>query len=280
MLFSAVALWSCDTETPVDAEPGTFRLFFDNRIGEDDITLRAKGSKEYDYTTSGGQAFNLSTFRYYLGKIVLTGPDGARFEDEVKVAADETKGFYLVNEAVDGSNLVLLENVPAGTYNAVQFIIGVDESAVTEGAAGGVLDPAKGAWFWNWNAGYIAMGIEGNAEDSGQEYVDWGGGAETLEGTFAFHIGGWKEVADNPNFVNNVRTVSLDFGVGISVGKDLTPNAHVVVDGKKLLDGVPVDFATTYSIHSPRAGKPLADKLSDVFIVHHVHQNTGGGDHN
>ncbi|HAA13322.1 MAG TPA: hypothetical protein DCE41_17185 [Cytophagales bacterium] len=278
-LLSAVAFFSsCTPEVP-ELQPGTFTLFFDNRIGDQEITLREAGSTAYDYTTEDGQSFNLSTLRYYLGKIVLTGPEGAYFEDEIAVDASGTRGYYLVNEAETTSSSIVLEGIPAGIYDAVQFIIGIDEDGIEQGAAGGILDPAEGAWFWNWNAGYIGLGIEGSAEDSGQEYVDWGGGFETLEGTFAYHIGGWKDVADNENFVNNIKTVSLPLGTTIEVQSDLAPTAHVVVDVLNLLDGVGVDFSTTYAVHSPREGMTIADGISDMFMVHHVHQSAASDSH-
>ena len=276
-LLGVASLVACDVEETPQA--GTFRLYFDNRVGEDEVTLREAGSQEYDYTTADGQQFNLSTFRYYLGKVILTGPDGAYFEDEIKVSAEGTEGYYLVNEADPSTHTILLEDVPAGNYNAVQFIIGVDESAVTEGAAGGILDPAAGAWFWNWNSGYIAFGLEGNALNSGQEYVDWGGGITTPAGTISYHIGGWKDVAENENFVNNIQTVSLDFGTTVAAGDDLTPMVHMVVDALKVLNNTQVNFETTYVVHSPRAGKPFADNLPAMFTIQHVHQSTGSEGH-
>ncbi|MEL6534291.1 MAG: MbnP family protein [Bacteroidota bacterium] len=278
-LLTVVAIFSACTPEEPTPEAGTFTLFFDNRIGEEEITLRAEGSTEYDYVTASGQAFNLSTFRYYLGKIILTGPDGAYFEDEIVVNAEGTQGYYLVNEAETNTSTIILEGVPAGNYDAIQFIIGIDEEGIEQGAAGGILDPAAGAWFWNWNAGYIGLGMEGSAAESGQQYVDWGGGIETLEGTFAYHIGGWKDVADNENFVNNIKTVNLEMGTTIEVEKALAPSAHVVVDALRLLDGISVDFAETFSVHSPRAGMDMADGIADMFMVHHVHQSAAGDSH-
>lgn len=275
----ATFILSCNDDDPVGAaETGTFQLFFDNKIGSSEVNLTDAGNTTYDYETASGEKFNVSRMGYYVSKITLQGPDGALYEDEVSVSAAESKGYYHILESINGSGAITLENVPAGTYDRVTFTIGVEEDGVQEGAAGGVLDPAAGAWFWNWNAGYIAFVIEGNAENSGQEYVDWGNGFETQAGTFALHVGGWKDVADNENFVNNVKTITLDFGTTVSVSDELSPLAHIVVDAMKVLDGAAIDFSTTYAVHAPRLGEPFADQLSDMFTVHHVHQSTQGHD--
>ncbi len=266
--------FSCSDDDPTTPEEtGTFQLFFDNKVGASEVTLREAGNTTFDYETADGQRFNVSTLGYYVSKIRLTGPDGAFYEDEVSVNASEAKGYYHVLESVAGSGTISLENVPAGTYDQVVFTIGVDEDGVQEGAAGGVLDPVNGAWFWNWNAGYIGFSIEGNAENSGQVQTDF-----SDQGTFVLHVGGWKEVADNENFVNNVRTITLDFGTTVSVSKELSPLAHVVVDAMKILDGAEVDFSTTYSVHAPKLGALFADELSEMFMLHHVHQSTQNHD--
>ena len=265
---------SCSSDDEASLESGSFQIYFDNKIGSSEVTMREAGDVTYDYETASGEKFNVSLLGYYVSKIVLEGPDGERFEDEVVASVAESKGYYHILEGESSSANILLENVPAGKYNSITFTIGVEEDGVQEGAAGGVLDPAEGAWFWNWNAGYIGFAIEGNAENSGQEYVDWGNGFETQAGTFALHVGGWKDVEDNENFVNNVKTITLDFGTTVSVGEDLSPLAHLVVDAMKLLDGAEVDFSTTYAVHAPKLGAPFADELSEVFSVHHVHQST------
>lgn len=267
---------SCKNDDPNPEEFGTFQLYFDNKVGQNELVLSEPGSTTYDYETANGEKFNMSLLGYYVSKIKLEGPNGELFEDEVSVSASESKGYYQVLENDASTHNIVVENVPAGTYNKVTFTIGVEEDGIQEGALGGVLDPANGAWFWNWNAGYIGLAMEGTAENSPQQYVDWGGGAETQEKTFAIHIGGWKEVSGNENFVNNVRTITLDFGTTVSVSEELSPNAHIITDVLKLLDGANIDFSSTYSVHAPKAGNPFANQLSNAFQVNHVHQSSNG----
>lgn len=257
---------------------GSMAVRFDNVVGDRDMELDSAGSAHYHYSTGKGQSFGLSLFGYYISKVKLTGPNGELYEDEMNVSAnpDLVKGYYHVLESDISSQLINLEDVPEGIYNKISFTIGIDESGVQQGAAGGVLDPANGAWFWNWNAGYIGFAIEGNAADSPQKHVDWGGGFVTHEKTFAVHVGGWKDIpADSTGvqkFVNNVRTLTLNFDSPLNVGNDLTPRVHIEVDALNLINASGLDFISTYAVHSPGAGKFMADKLQIAFGIDHVHQ--------
>ena len=278
MISLSVLLWSCGDDDVAPDEFGTFQVYFDTKVGADDITLREAGVTEYDFETADGEKFNLSMLGYYVSKITLEGPNGEYFQDEMSVTAGESKGYYHILESKSASHTINLENVPAGTYDKVSFTIGVEEDGVQEGAAGGVLDPAEGAWFWNWNAGYIAFALEGTAENSGQQKVEGGHSGGSPAKTFGIHIGGWKDVTDNENFVNNVKTVTVEFGTTVSVSPDLSPIAHLVTDAMKIFDGASIDFSKTYSVHSPAGGKSFADQLTEVFSVHHVHQSTTSHD--
>ncbi len=265
---------SCDDDAVIDASLGTFSLQFDHMVGDNALILKDAGSTDYNYATTAGQQFNVSLFGYYVSKIKLEGPNGELFEDEMNVSANaaNVKGYYQVLESVPSSTLITLNDIPAGKYNKVTFTIGIEEDGIAEGAAGGVLDPAEGAWFWNWNAGYIGFAVEGTAADSPQEASEF-----AAQNAYQIHIGGWKDVpAATPggpvNFVNNVKQITLDFGTDVTVTESMEPNAHIMVDIKKLLDEAAVDFETTYSVHSPAKGQAIANKLSTAFILDHVHQ--------
>ncbi|MEQ9166269.1 MAG: hypothetical protein RLO12_08425 [Fulvivirga sp.] len=273
LLFTACS----DDDAPQVTENGTFQLEFDHFVGSTPMSLIDAGSEDYMFETASGEAFNITTFRYYISKIKLEGPNGELFEDVMNVSpnADEVKGFYLVNQADASSRHIDLSDVPAGTYNKVTFTVGIGEEGIEEGAAGGILDPAEGAWFWNWNAGYIGFAIEGGAQNSPQEQIE-GEGWIVYENSFALHVGGWKDVApaegETQKFVNNLREVTLNFDSKIRVGEGLDPNAHIVVDILKVLDGATIDFSQTFAVHSPKPGQPFAEKIPEAFILDHTHQ--------
>ena len=277
LIIFTFGLTACNKEeTTPEKDSGTFSILFDNQLGDESIDLKETGDRTFNYTDDHGQEMNISLYAYYISAIELEGPDGIKHIDPLKVSAnaDEVTGYYHVISTTPGSNVINLSNIEAGIYDKIRFTVGVDESGVQQGAAGGVLDPAEGAWFWNWNAGYIGFGVEGTASNSGQEYIDWGNGFETLEGTYAVHIGGWKDVepepGEDPKFVNNIKVIEIDFDSNINIEDGLTPSAHINVKFDELLKDN--DFSTSFAIHRPDLGKPFAEKLEKVFELDHVHQ--------
>lgn len=272
LLFVSLIFTACEKDDPTPSEDfGTFDLLFDNRVGDQPANVVDRDNNDFPYTNALGQEFNLTLLGYYISKIELTGPNGEYYADEMSTGADAAavKGFYHVLESESTSQNIRLENVPAGKYNQVSFTLGIDAETVQEGATGGVLDPAEGAWLWNWDAGYIGFGIEARSPSSPQEADQF-----NPEHGVAIHIGGWKDIADNPNLVNNVKRITLDFPSSVDVESRLSPNAHLEMDLLKVLDGngSQVDFSTTFSIHAPAKGKVFADNLEAAFSVDHVHQ--------
>ena len=50
--------------------------------------------------------------------------------------------------------------MPAGNYNSLSFLLGVDSMHNVSGAQTGALDPANDM-FWTWNSGYVMAKMEG-----------------------------------------------------------------------------------------------------------------------
>ncbi len=265
LLISALALFvACEDgneETEVKSQ-GSVAIEFDNMVGTSQVNLSDEGSSDYSYTTSGSQPFNLTRVQYYISNIILTGPE-VSYEDELNVSAnaDEVTGYYFIQESDNATKLISLNRVPEGVYTQITFTLGIDESGVQEGAAGGILDPANGAPFWNWNAGYIGMTIEGRT-------------SVLEENAFAIHVGGWKDVVpedgSGQKFYNNVKTITLNLDVDMKVSETLEPEVHIVTDIQKILGEV--DFTVTPQVHSPAVGRTFAENLTGAFVVDHVHQ--------
>ncbi len=278
LALMCLVILSCSNDDDASAETfGQFEIKWDNIVGITDMTLAASNAETtYPFETASGEKFNISLFGYYITNIKLEGPNGEIYEDEVAISASGAKGVYHVQENDVPSQLTTLSNVPTGKYNKLTFTVGIPEEGVQESAAGGVLDPANGAWFWNWNSGYIGFAVEGNAENSAQQEQDFGNGSIVPAKAYALHVGGWRDIAPQPGenqvFVNNVRTITLDFDGPVNVAANLLPSAHVLIDAKELFDSAAINFSTTYSIHAPAAGKAFADQLSKVFKFGHTHQ--------
>lgn len=254
---------------------GVVNIVFDNVavVGQlqKQLKLSAVGNENYDFKSGLGQDFNVTLLRYFISKIVLEGPNGERYEDEISISTTSSKGFYLVDEADFDSQLITLTDVPAGEYNKVSFTVGVDEESVKEGAAGGVLDPATNGMFWNWNAGYVAIKFEGQSPVSA-------GGAngntitpENSKGV-VFHVGGWKDITDTP-FVYNNKRLSYTFYTSVKVNSEKDPYVHMVFDVLKMLAAKNmIDFTGNNNVHKPIDGVPIAENLEAAFQFDHIHQ--------
>lgn len=270
-LAGLLALNACVNDSNDAQQLGSVNLEFDHKVGSEDLVL-SKKDDNYNYTKADGQAFSVSKFGYYITNIELVNSDASVWQDEVNssAVASEVKGFYQITSEDESSQLIQLSGVDDGVYSHVRITIGIPEETVSQGAQGGILDLAEGAWFWNWNSGYIGMVLEGYAEDSQQEADD-----SHEAKSFQYHIGGWRDVEPEEGmmkmFVNNVRTVEMELPKVISVSQGVTPKVHLIVDVLKLLEGAEVDFAENSHVHMPAQGAAVANQFDKAFIVHHVH---------
>ena len=256
-----------EDDTTATTKTGMATIEFGNMVGDSELILDDTTATTFRYSTANKEKFTVTKFGYYITNVVLEGVDGAKYTDLVQASANATdvKGYYHVVEGNTASKAIVLNNVPVGKYNKITFTVGIPESGVQEGAQGGILDLAGGAWFWSWNAGYIGWLVEGKAENSSKS-------------TYAFHVGGWKDVTPAEGqpvkFSNNTRTVSLTFDENMSVTETASPMAHFTCDIKKVLDGVAVDFSTTNQLHTPASGSPFANQLASAFMFSHIHASS------
>ncbi len=253
----------CGDDEPGGENPGTIKLDFDNVVGSSDLLLAEDGITEYPYQNGFDQPFNLTILRYYISQISLKGADGFIYIDPLEVGPnpEDIKGIYLIDESSPVFNSVSITDVPVGEYNEISFLVGVDSTGVQEGAAGGILDPAADAWFWNWNAGYVALGLEGQSPNATGDQA-----ARTLRpdnpNGFGFHVGGWKDVPGSM-FVYNNKMLTFQLTEPIVVSSDETSQLNFTVDVLSLIEGI--DFEENSKLHSPLAGTPVSDNIPAAF---------------
>ncbi len=264
------------TDTPAPTPKGSLRLDFDAFAGSDDLVMNSS------YTNASGETFKVTMFQYYVSNIKLIKEDGSDYA--VPVGAEE--GYYLVKE----DRTITLQDIPAGDYTAIEFMLGVDSTRSTMDPSErkgdlDIGDPETGAeMYWSWNSGYIFMKFEGVAEavpDSTEgawvqdsldqwyfdttQYTYW-------NDIYNIHVGGFGGY-DTPT-PNNTRHIHLHMHGGntIQVRKNEEPEVHIAVDALKVMDGsVNHSFAEFYQEHSPSRTGDIADNMQHMFTVHHVH---------
>ncbi|MEQ8237972.1 MAG: hypothetical protein RIA69_02110, partial [Cyclobacteriaceae bacterium] len=151
-----IIIGACSNNDELISTHGSIELKFDNIVGSQSSGIIEQPlSQNYPFQTAMGQAYNLTLVKYIISEIVLEGPNGVYYVDSMNVSTDFLSGYYLINESEPDSRNIILQNIPAGTYNKVTFTMGVNEEGVTQGT-GIFLD----GMFWTWNSGYIALKVE------------------------------------------------------------------------------------------------------------------------
>lgn len=157
-------------------QTGTLKIVFINTANGHPITLR-----DSVYSNYFGEQYRIHKLKYYVSNIILSGKQIVKTPDN----------YYLVNAAADENSFEL--SIPAGNYNNLEFLLGVDSSRNCSGAQTGALDPMNDM-FWTWNSGYVMFKLEGNSTASAADL-------QRIE----HHIGGYKGA-------NNVTTkISFSF---------------------------------------------------------------------
>ena len=137
-----------------------------HRVGDRELKL------DSEYKNSPGEQLVISKFRYYISNIEISDTLSRR---SCRVSGQ----YFLVDEKDPGSKVISLQ-LPAGQYNKISFLLGVDSLKNVSGIQTGALDPLKDM-FWTWKSGYVMAKLEGRSS------------ASTLpHHIFEYHIGGFR----------------------------------------------------------------------------------------
>lgn len=135
------------------------------------------------YANAFGEQYTISKFRYYISHLVFKGKSPA----SRPVVLDTC---LLIDEMKPASKQITLQ-VPAGRYDTISFLLGVDSIRNISGAQSGALDPLQDM-FWTWNTGYVMAKLEGSAPAS-----------KLPRHMMEYHIGGFS------GKYNVLRTIEL-----------------------------------------------------------------------
>ena len=232
---------------------GSVEFEFDNQASGSSLVFGK------DYTNAAGETLQFTTFDYYVSNIVLINENGSRYV----VPKDES--YFLCKHDDASTREIKIDNVPAGNYTGVEFIVGVDsaKSVSPIGERVGVLDPASGAngHYWSWNSGYIFVKVEGTSSV-----------APAPEHIFQYHIGLFGGY-DSPT-LNNVKTIKLTTpgeAARVREGQG-APHFHIYVDALQIFSNpTNVSIATKPFSHGDAYSATLSANYIDMFSIDHVH---------
>lgn len=254
---ASLSLMNCKKETDDLSGTGSVTFEFENRAGSEAFEFKK------DYLNAMGETVNFSTFNYYVSNFVLVKSDGTEY------IVPKDSCYFLCKQENADSRTFTISGIPAGDYNEVRFVIGVDslKSVSDISERSGVLDPADGAagMYWAWNSGYIFVKIEGTSPQAPLN-------ANTGEHTLQYHTGlyGGKS---SPT-LNNLKTVTLrssDESAVVRQGKN-APIFHVYADILQMFTSpTNISVAVNPMSHAEAFSKTVADNYADMFTLNHVH---------
>jgi hypothetical protein len=249
---------ACEKEEFKSTDKGSIVFEFDNVAGGQDLQLNTG-----NYTNAAGENITFSLFQYFISNIKLKTEDGSEY------VVPQNESYFLIQEHKEETHKVVLNNVPAGNYTSVSFVIGVDSLRNTMAPADrtGVLDVAaftgEENMYWAWNSGYIFVKTEGV---SPQAPVGNDG-----QRRFRYHIGGFGGYSSAT--INNIKTKSLSFGNEVAkVRKDTKPEVHLTADILKLFSGNQnISIAANPTVMFSPFSVNVANNYVDMFAFDHIH---------
>lgn len=260
-LAASLLFTACNKDKINPDQTGVVEIHFDNRAGDNDLVL----NNAQPYTTALGQQVTINKFDYYISNVKFTNADGSTY------TVPQAESYFLIKES-DMTSQMLDFTIQEGDYKSVTFTVGVDSarSAMDIGQRTGVLDPAAGGagMYWSWNSGYIFLKMEGSSPSAPLDSV-------TNQNPFKIHIGGFGGY--NSPTINNLKTVTIDFGQTIEVRDEYheghaAPAIHMYVNALAVFNGsTNVDLSTNAITMFNAFSTSISANYANMFALDHIH---------
>ncbi len=217
-LLSAALLAICFlTAVPAFAQPEAVLRF---------LPLHYSKPLRLEEGLASGDSIRVTLFRFYVSKLRL-------LQKDKQVWADSNNAHLIDAENEQSHQILLPQNF---SYDAVQFLLGIDSVTNAAGVAGGDLDPMKGM-YWAWQSGYINVKIEGTSRS-----------CATRKNAFQFHLGGFRGADGCAQLLTFPATPGTDISLVVDVDAFLksvdlktqkalmTPGPEAVLLSRKMAD--------------------------------------------
>ncbi|MEO6303308.1 MAG: MbnP family protein, partial [Bacteroidia bacterium] len=229
------------TETPVSANSKTNAVFNFSALA-DNLPLIPNSTW---YVNTNGDNYTVTRFNYYISNIKVKRDDDSVFS--------EVESYHVIKH-LEGARSFTVSGLPEGSYNQIEFTIGVDSIRNVSGAQTGDLCPDS-LMFWGWSTGYIFFKLEGQFQT-----LNSASGAP-----YAMHVGGYSGKD------NCLRTCTFNLSTKLSLQKNKQSKVFYDVNINKIFNNTSViDLNSYYVIASGTQGKALADNYKDMFTINHV----------
>ncbi|MGB4772077.1 MAG: MbnP family protein [Chitinophagaceae bacterium] len=239
ILSTLILFSSCQKE--ISDETGTSTLNVTFRILNNGEPLNTSET----YLNFSGEQYRVDVFKFYVSNVKLRTSDNQ--------VSEEKESYHLVDFA-DAESRELKLTMDNGSYQQLEFTVGVDSVRNVSGAQTGALDPMLGM-FWTWNSGYIFAKLEGQSPQS-----------TAIQQNFTYHIGGFRTGE------NAVRKIVLNMPADKPIQLGKTDMVVIDVDLARWFDATnKISIAVEPSLMTP-GGKSLliADNYATMFTLANV----------
>lgn len=239
LLFVVCIVWGCRKRPdPVETLPsGKLQISVAHVCGNEPMRL-----KDTWYKNAAGESFRINIYKYFLSNFSIGKKDGSAY------AVPES--YFLVDEAQSSSKNLDLNGIPEGSYEFVEFVIGVDSTRNVSGAQTGALDQGTGM-FWDWNTGYIMAKLEGI---SPQSFLG--------DSSMIYHVGGFAA----PH--NSLKKVRLELPSPVTISKDKVAHIHMQGDALEWFQTPKqIRIAISPVAMTPEYVMDIADNYKDMFTI-------------
>ncbi|HSY74976.1 MAG TPA: MbnP family protein [Dongiaceae bacterium] len=202
--------------------------------------------------TASGQKISVTRLDFLASEIALRRADG--------VWIGQKKWFGYIN-ARDGRTNLLIENIPAGNYNAIRFQIGlppeINHGDIAQWPANHPLNPDVNHLYWGWSREYVFLALEGGWQNGGKQ------------SGFSYHIATDRELMTVELPVALNLNSSREIQVGLDIGKIFSaPNKIALSDStdtshsrtNDLLAGqIRENVETAFAVENMKEFSPIAE---------------------
>lgn len=198
LVFGYILTSSCKKELSASGSPAVVTLAFTSVSGIAPLAL------DSTYTSTAGEQFRVSAFKYYVSDVRLFSKNGAFLD---------IPDIYHLVDASDIQSQSISFPASIDSMVAVSYLIGIDSALNVNQSTSGDLSPSKGMW-WSSTAGYIMARLDGTSPAS-----------TGPSNTFQYDIGGFS----GPNSALRIVTLALP-GAAINLQPGATDSVLISID--------------------------------------------------
>jgi hypothetical protein len=152
--FGLVSVVACD-EDPPKPEINQVTLELTHKVGSEVLALTTG-----QYVNPHQEPYTVNGLIYYLSNVKLN-------QTGQSTTFSEPESYHLVNETKPASKNILITKLTPGTYNELEFSIGVDQVRNHADNTTGDLNPGNSSGMhWTWSSGYKFLVFHGHSDAS------------------------------------------------------------------------------------------------------------------